>query len=123
MPLTLNQFLFLVITIAIVVAVSYLVSLFIQLRKTAAEGERALIEIRELAKNLRMLDQIVKTKIDEMTKVLEASKKAATNVSEAAVFLTTKIIRPSSSYLPILLPFLRLVWRQWKKRKEKKNGK
>jgi len=123
MPLTLNQFLFLVITIAIVVAVSYLVSLFIQLRKTAAEGERALIEIRELAKNLRALDQVVRTKIDEMAKVIEASKKAATNVSEAAVFLTTKIIRPSSSYLPILLPLLRLVWRQWKKRKEKKNGK
>jgi predicted PurR-regulated permease PerM len=123
MPLTLNQFLFLVITIAIVVAVSYLVSLFIQLRKTAAEGERALIEIRELAKNLRALDQVVRTKIDEMAKVIDASKKAATNVSEAAVFLTTKIIRPSSSYLPILLPLLRLVWRQWKKRKEKKNGK
>ena len=123
MPLTLNQFLFLVITIAVVVAVSYLVSLFVQLRKTAAEGEKTLVEIRELAKNLRMLDQIVKTKIDEMSKVLEASKKAATNVSEAAAFLTTKIIRPSSSYLPILLPFIRFAWRQWKKRKEKKNGK
>ncbi len=123
MPLTLNQFLFLVITIAIVVAVSFLINFLIQLRKTAAEGERALAEIRELAKNLRELDLVVKEKISDLSAVLSASKKAAQNLSEAALFLTSKVIRPSSQYWPLLFPLVRFVWRQWKKRKEKKDGK
>jgi len=123
MPLTLNQFLFLVIAIAIVVAVTFLISLFIQLRKTAEEGERTLAEIRELVKNLSELDLLVKEKINDLSTVLDASKKAAVNLSEAALLLTSKVIKPSAQYWPLLFPLVRFAWRQWKKRKEKKDGK
>ena len=121
MPLTLNQFLFLVITFVIVIASTFLIILFIQLRKTASEGERTLAEIRELARGLKELDQKVKMKIDDLAGIINASKKTAVNVSEAAFFLTSKIIKPSSKYLPLLLPLARFFWRRVKKRKEKNN--
>lgn len=123
MSLTLNQFLFLVITIAIVVAVTFLVMLIVQLRKTAREGEKTLNEIRELAKNLKETERNVNAKIDDLGSVLEATKKTAVGISEIAWFLTTKIVKPSSKYWPFLFPFIRFGWRQIKKRKEKKNGK
>jgi len=121
MPL--NQILFLIITIAVVVAVTYLVTFLAQLRRTAREGEETLIEIKELVKNLRETDQKIKTKIDEFGEMIEASKKTAVNLSEATLFLTTKVIRPSSRYWPILFPLLRAVWRRIKKKKGEKNGK
>jgi hypothetical protein len=122
MPLTLNQFLFLIITFAFVIAVVYLVRLFAQLRKTAAEGEKALAEFRELAKSLNELDLLVKSRVEDLGKTLEATKKAAVNLSEASFLVTSKIIRPSSKYLPLLIPAARFVWRHLKKRKENKNG-
>jgi uncharacterized protein YlxW (UPF0749 family) len=122
MPLTLNQFLFLIITFAFVIAVVFLVRLFAQLRKTAAEGEKALAEFRELAKSLNELDLLVKSRVEDLGKTLEAAKKAAINLSEASFLVTSKIIRPSSKYLLLLIPAARLVWRHLKKRKENKNG-
>ncbi len=122
MPLTLNQFLFLIITFAFVIAVVFLVRLFAQLRKTAAEGEKALAEFRELAKSLNELDLLVKSRVEDLGKTLEATKKAAINLSEASFLVTSKIIRPSSKYLLLLIPAARLVWRHLKKRKENKNG-
>jgi len=122
MPLTLNQALFLIITIAIVIAVVYLVRLFSQLRKTAVEGEKALAEFRELAKSLNELDLLVKAKVENLGQTLEAAKKAAVNLSEASFLVSSKIVRPSSMYLPLVLPVVRFVWRHLKKRKEKKNG-
>lgn len=122
MPLTLNQALFLIITFAIVIAVVYLVRLFSQLRKTAVEGEKALAEFRELAKSLNELDLLVKAKVENLGQTLEAAKKAAVNLSEASYLVTTKIVRPSSVYLPLVLPVARFVWRHLKKRKESKNG-
>jgi uncharacterized protein YlxW (UPF0749 family) len=122
MPLTLNQFLFLIITFAFVIAVVFLVRLFAQLRKTAAEGEKALAEFRELAKSLNELDLLVKSRVEDLGKTLEAAKKAAVNLSEASFLVTSKIIRPSSKYLLLLIPAARLVWRHLKKRKENKNG-
>ena len=119
MPLTLNQFLFLIITFAVVIVAIFLVRLFVQLRRTAAEGEKTLAEMRVLARNLNELDLLVKEKVDVLGKTLEASKKAATNLSEASFLITTKIIRPSSAYFPLLFPIARFVWRQLKKRKEK----
>jgi len=123
MPLTLNQALFLIITFAIVIAVVYLVRLFSQLRKTAVEGEKALAEFRELAKSLNELDLQVKAKVENLGQTLEAAKKAAVNLSEASYLVTTKIVRPSSVYLPLVLPVARFVWRHLKKRKESKNGR
>ena len=126
MSLTLNQFLFLVITIAIVVAVTFLVTLIIQLRKTAKKGEEALIEIRELAKNLKETERKVNAKIDDLGPMLDATKKTVVGLSELAWFLTAKIIKPSSKYWPLVFPFIRLGWRhiiKKRKRKEGKNGK
>jgi len=121
MPLTLNQFLLLVITIAVVIAITFLVILFIQLRKTAREAEMTLIEVRALVDNLKETSLSIRTKIDDVGEFVEASKKTAISTSEIAWFLTTKILRPSSKYWPLLFPLIRLGWRQLKKRKEEKN--
>lgn len=125
MSLTLNQFLLLVITIAVVVAVTFLVTLFTQLRKTAKEGEETLRELRELVQNLKETNQKVNTKIDDLGEIVEVSKNTVISLSEIALFLTTKIIKPSSKYWPFLFPFFRIGWRQLrkKKRKENKNDK
>lgn len=125
MSLTLNQFLFLVITIAVLVAVTFLVSLIIQLRSTAKEGEKTLKEIRELARNLTETDKKVNEKMDDLRVTLEAAKKSAVGISEIVGFTTAKIIRPSSKYWPMLFPILRFGWRQIrkKKQKEEKNGR
>jgi len=114
-----------VITICIVVFVTFLVTLIVQLRKTAREGEETLIEIRDLVGNLKETGQKVNTKIDDLTPVLEATKKTAARISDVSWFLTMKVIKPSSKYWPILFPLLRLGWRQMKKKrkKEDKNGK
>lgn len=121
MPLTLNQFLLLVITIAVVIAVTFLIILSIQLRKAAREAEMTLIEARALIDNLKETSLSVRTKIDDVSELVEASKKTAISISEIAWFLTTKILRPSSKYWPLLFPLIRLGWRQLKKRKEEKN--
>ena len=125
MSLTLNQFLLLVITIAVVVAVTFLVILFAQLRKTAKEGEKTLRELRALVQNLKETNIKVNNKIDDLGEIVEASKNTVVSLSEIAWFLTTKIIKPSSKYWPFLFPFIRLGWRHLKKKKQKedKNGK
>ncbi len=125
MSLTLNQFLFLVITVVIVVASTFLITLIMQLRNTAKEGEKTLKELRELAENLKETDKKVKEKMDDLSETLKAAKKSATGIADIVGFLTTKIIRPSSKYWPMLFPILRFGWRQIKKkkRKEEKNGK
>ena len=122
MPLTLNQFLFLVLTLAAVVTAVYLIRLFIQLRRTAAEGEQALVAFRELANKLTELDLLVKDRVADLGTTLEASKKAATGLAEVSYYLTAKVLNPSSKILPWALPIARIVMRYLKKRKkEKKN--
>ncbi len=123
MPLTLTQFLLLVITLAVVVGVTFLITLLIQLRRTLKEGEKTLAEITELAKHLQDTNQKVQAKIDDFGEMITASKKTVIGFSEITWFLTTKILRPSSKYWPLLFPLLRFGWRQLKKRKEDKNGK
>ena len=124
MSLTLNQFLFLVITIAAVVFVTFLITLILQLRKTAKEGENTLVEVRELVRNLSETDKKLKEKMDDISLAIEATKKTALGLSEITWFLTSKVVRPSSKYWPLLFPILRFGWRQIKKkRKEKKNGR
>jgi len=119
MPLTLNQVLFLFLTFAVVTLVIFLVRFLAQIRRTAAEGEKTLAELGVLAKHLTELDLVVKEKVEDFGKTLEASKRAAVNVAEASSLITTKFVRPSAKFLPIALPIARFVWRQWKKRKEK----
>ena len=125
MSLTLNQFLLLVITIAAVIGVTLLATLFIQLRKTAKEGEETLRELRGLILNLKDTSRKINTRIDDAGEIVEASKKTAVSLAEIAFFMSTKIIRPSSKYWPFIFPLIRLGWRQIKrkKQKEEKNGK
>jgi len=122
MPLTLNQFLFLILTIAAVVAVTAFISFLLQLKKTAKEGEKALIDVQTLSKNLNEVSQKVNEKIDGLGDVVDATKKMTAGLSEATWFLVTKIIRPGSKLLPFLFPIIRMGWRQLKKNKEVKNG-
>jgi hypothetical protein len=98
MPLTLNQVLFLILTMAAVVAVAFVVRFLIQIRRT---------------------DLMVKEKLDDLGQTLEASKRVALNLSEVTAFLTTKLVRPVSRYWSVIFPVLGLFWRQMKKRKEK----
>jgi len=123
MSLTLNQILFLVITLTFVVAVTFLVSLFIQLKKTAREGENTLKEIQSLVKDLKETSHMVQKKMDECGEMMENAKKTAAGLSDIVVFLSTKLIRPSSKFWPILFPLMRFGWRHAKKKKEEKHGK
>lgn len=121
MSLTLNQFLLLVITIAAVVAVTFLVTLFVQLRKTAKQGEETLRELKALVQNLKETNIKVDNKIDDLGEIVEASKNTVVSLSEIAFFLSTKIIKPSSKYWPFLFPFIRLGWRHLRKKKQKED--
>ena len=124
MSLTLSQFLFLVLTFAAVVAVTFLAVFLNQLRKTAREGEKTLIEARELMANLNATSQKVNQKIEELGDLVDAAHKAAVGISNASMFLATRVMKPVTRYWPFILPLIRLVLRQWKKKnkKEEKNG-
>jgi ABC-type transporter Mla subunit MlaD len=119
MLLTLNQTLFLVISLAFVVAVVFLVLFLVQIRRTAREGERTLVELREVAEGLKGIEQKVNSRIDDVGEILESSKKTVAGLSKASLFLTMNMVRPASKYWLILYPLFRLGWRQLKKRKEK----
>ena len=95
MPLTLTQFLLLVITLAVVVGVTFLITLVIQLRRTLKEGEKTLAETRELAKNLQDTNQKVQAKIDDFGEMITASKK--TDVSRSHGY--ARLVRNSRSML------------------------
>ncbi|MFQ6037580.1 MAG: DUF948 domain-containing protein [Candidatus Aminicenantales bacterium] len=122
MPLTLNQFLLLVLTLVAVVAVTFLAAFLAQLRRTAREAEKTLAEIRDLAAHLKETSLSVQAKLDDAGEVIEASKKTMVSLSEIAWFVASKIVRPSSRLWPLVFPLTRLIWRQWKKHKEGKNG-
>jgi hypothetical protein len=122
MMLTLNQVLGIILTMAAVVAVTFL-SLFLnQLRRTAREGQKTLAKAQEMMDGLKEIEAKVNASLDIVGEVLVSSKKAVTRLSEISFFLTSKVIRPSAKYWPFLFPLLRLGLQQIKKRKEKKDG-
>jgi hypothetical protein len=121
MPLTLNQFLLLVLTFAAVVVAVLLVRFLSQLRRTAAEGERTMVEVRKLVENLNELDGLVKERVVELGDFMDASRKTASNLAEATFFLTTRVLSPGSRYWRLLFPAGVFLWKKFKKRKEKKN--
>ena len=121
MALTLSQFLLLVLTIAAVVAVTFFVSLIIQLKRTAREGEKTLVETRSLIQNLNNTARKIDSKIDDVGEVVEAAKKTAVGLSEIAVFATAKVIRPAWKFWPFLFPIFRMGWRQLRKKRRIKN--
>jgi hypothetical protein len=122
MPLTLSQFLFLVLTFVAVIIAVYLVRFLAQLRRTAVEGEKTMVEVRKLVENLNELDKVVKTRLTDLGEIMEASKKTAVQVSEAAFFLTARILGPTSRYWPVVYPVVRFLWKKIRKRKEKSDG-
>ena len=122
MPLTLNQFLLLVLTFAAVVVAVFLVRFLAQLRRAAEEGEKTMVEVRKLVENLNELDGIIKDRLVNLGEFMEASKKTAVNLSEASFFLTSRILRPSSKFWPVIFPLASFFWKHLRKRKEKRHG-
>jgi uncharacterized protein YoxC len=122
MTLTLNQVLGIILTVAAVVAVTFLALFLNQLRRTAREGEKTLAKAQEMMEGLKEIEAKVNASLDNVGEVLATSKKAVTGLSEIMFFLTSKVIRPSARYWPFLFPLLRLGLQQMKKRKEKKDG-
>jgi uncharacterized protein YoxC len=121
MLLTLNQVLGIILTVAAVVAVTFLALFLNQLRRTAREGEKTLAMAQEMMDGLKEIEAKVNASLDNVGEVLATSKKAVTGLSEITFFLTSKVIRPSARYWPFLFPLIRLGLQQMKKRKEKKD--
>jgi len=117
MPLTLNQALFLVLTIAAVVVAVYLVMLLIQIRRTAREGERTLAEVRELAEGLKVIERKLNARMDDVGDFLTSTKKLTAGLAQAGLFLTTRVASPASRFLPVLFPILLMGLRRLKKKK------
>jgi len=122
MTLTINQILGIILTVAAVVAVTFLALFLSQLRRTAREGEKTLAKAQEMMDGMKEIEAKINASLDNVGEVLTTSKKAVTGLSEIAFFLTSKVIRPSANYWPFLLPLARFGWRHLKKRKEKKDG-
>jgi uncharacterized protein YoxC len=122
MQLSLSQILFLILTIAAVVAVVFLVRFLIQLRRTAREGEKTLAKAQELMEGFKEIEVKINASLDDVGQVLQTSKRAATGISEIAGFVAAKVIQPSVKYLPFLFPLFRIGWQQLKKKKEKNHG-
>ena len=120
MPLTLNQFLLLVLTLAAVILVTFLVGLLIQLRKTARKASSTIEEFGELAKRLNQTTAKVEGKLENVDTLIQTTRKAAEGLSEVAWFATTKLIRPSSKFWPYIFPFIKLGLRQVHQQKQKK---
>lgn len=122
MALTLDQVLFIILTVAAVVIATVLALFLIQLRRTAREGERTLVKAQEAMEGLRVIEAKLNASLDDVGEVLKTSKKAAAGLSEITFFLATKVVRPSAKYWPFLIPLVRLGLQQMKRRKEKKDG-
>jgi len=122
MTLTLNQVLGIILTVAAVVAVTFLVMFLNQLRRTAREGEKTLVKAQETMDGLQVIEAKINASLDNVGEVLAVSKKAVSGLSEITYFLTAKVIRPSAKFWPFLFPLVRLGLQQMKKRKEKKDG-
>lgn len=121
MALTLNQFLFLVLTIAAVVAVVFLIMLLLELRRTAVEAQKALADFREAARSLQILEASVQQRLDDVGRIIDASKKAAQTVSQAAQLVGSAGFKPAAKLWPVLVPIVGFLWRRWKSRKEGKD--
>ncbi|MBE3112687.1 MAG: DUF948 domain-containing protein [Acidobacteria bacterium] len=122
MMLTLNQVLGIILTVAAVVAVTFLALFLNQLRRTAREGEKTLAKAQEMMDGMKEIEAKINASLDNVGEVLATSKKAVTGLSEIMFFFTSKVIRPSARYWPFLFPLLRFGLQQMKKRKEKKDG-
>lgn len=119
MVLTLEQVLFVVLTVSAVAAVTFLCISLIQIKKTAREAERTFVEIRALAADLKRLEQNAGRQLDELGSTLRSARRAANVISGTAHHITSSAFGPAIRYWPLIFPLLRGSWRLWKKRKEK----
>jgi uncharacterized protein YoxC len=122
MTLTLNQVLGIILTVAAVVAVTFLVMFLSQLRRTAREAERTLAKAQEMMDGMKVIEAKINASLDNVGQVLATSKKAVAGLSEVTYFLTSKVTRPSAKYWPFLFPLVSFVLKQMKKRKENRDG-
>jgi hypothetical protein len=120
MMLTLNQVLWIILTVAAVVVLVFLTMFLNQLRRTAREAETTLVKARGAIDELQVIESKLNASLDGIGQVVAVSKKAVSGISEATSFLQARVIRPSAKYWPLLLvPLLRLGLHAMKKRKEK----
>lgn len=117
MPLSLNEILLLLITIAVVVGIFFLIPVLIQIRRTMKEGEKSLEQIKELAQELKDTSSRITPAVESAGEIVESAKKTAFNLSEITWLIATRIVRPSARYWPFIFPFLRIGWRQIKKKR------
>lgn len=122
MPLTLNQFLLLVLTFTAVVVAVFLIRFLTQLRSAAGEGEKTMAEFRKLIAGLGELDGLIKARVVELGELMEASRRTASHVADASYILSTRVISPGSRYWRLIFPIAAFMWRKLRKRKEKKDG-
>jgi len=123
MLLTLNQILWIILTLAVVVTVIFLVLFLIQLRKTAQEGEQTLIEVRELVKDLRETEHKIDASVTEIGEIIRVSRRTISGVSAITGYVSTGLMRTTLKAWAFALPALRWSWQRLKKRKEKQNGR
>ena len=121
MALTLNQILFLILTITAVVVAVFIILLLLQIRRTAAEAEKAMAEFRQAAENLKMIEASVQEKLEGVGQIIDMGKKAANGVSQAAQLFSSGPLRPIAKIWPLLVPIVGYLVRRWKSRKEEKD--
>ncbi len=85
----------------------------------AGEAEKTLVEVRVLVQNLSELDLEVKARVEELGGTFGVFRKAAVEISKAAMMVTSRFLPAPVRYLPLVLPVARYVAQQIKKGKEK----
>ncbi len=121
MALTLNQFLFLILTIAGVVVAVFLVLLLLQLRRTAMEAEKAMAEFRQAAENLKVIEASLQERLEDVGRLVDVGKKAAHGLTQTAQLIGTSAFKPLAKVWPLLVPIVGYLVRRWKRRKEEKD--
>ncbi len=122
MTLTLNQVLGIVLTVAAVVAVTFLVMFLNQLRRTAREGEKTLVKAQETMDGLQVIEAKINASLDNVGEVLATSKRAVAGLTGVTHFLASSVIRPSVRFWPLLFPLLSFGLQKMKKKRRNKDG-
>ena len=122
MTITLNQVLGIILTVAAVVAVTFLAMFLNQLRRTAREGEKTLVKAQETMDGLNVIEAKINASLDNVGEVLATSKRAVAGLTGVTHFLSSSIIRPSARFWPLLLPVLSFGLQRMKKKRRNKDG-
>src|SRR5512136_2134599 len=109
MMLTLNQVLWIILTVAAVVVMVFLAMFLNQARKAAREAEATMAKARGAIDELQVIEAKINASLDNVGQVLAVSKKAVSGLTEATSFLSSRVIKPSMKFWPLLaLPLLRV---------------